>query len=247
MLDGAPVGGITTALAARSRVRVVPSGLKAVEGSFQGIEASSARGFFSSRTRRAQMLDADPRNAEVIKPYLNGKDLNSRPDGSPCRCIVDFVVRPMELAKRIPSIRAVERKVKPDAWKPNRARHRRALVAIRTPPSRIVPSPRAGLTGASRSDAWARLCCQCSCHVAWSCAAGWAYLPTTARHFGLLSSGVPLVVGGHPRVDDSERRTVLSDRLLETFAQPEPTEAIAETGGALHAHRRALMLERRRD
>ena len=35
-------------------------------------------------------IAADPRNAEVLFPYLNGQDLNSRPDASAFRRVIDF-------------------------------------------------------------------------------------------------------------------------------------------------------------
>jgi hypothetical protein len=35
-------------------------------------------------------IDDDPRNAEVLFPYLNGEDLNSRPDCSASRWVIDF-------------------------------------------------------------------------------------------------------------------------------------------------------------
>lgn len=35
-------------------------------------------------------IEEDPRNAEVLFPYLNGEDLNSRPDCSASRWVIDF-------------------------------------------------------------------------------------------------------------------------------------------------------------
>jgi hypothetical protein len=36
------------------------------------------------------LIAADLRNREVLKPYINGRDLNSRPDQSPSRWAIDF-------------------------------------------------------------------------------------------------------------------------------------------------------------
>ncbi|MEE3559894.1 hypothetical protein QO161_32815, partial [Pseudomonas aeruginosa] len=36
------------------------------------------------------MLDADPKNAEVILPYINGDDLNSDPEQRPSRWVINF-------------------------------------------------------------------------------------------------------------------------------------------------------------
>jgi len=43
-------------------------------------------------------LATDPRNADVLFPYLNGEDLNSRPDGSASRWVIDFNDRSEEQA-----------------------------------------------------------------------------------------------------------------------------------------------------
>ena len=45
------------------------------------------------------MIAADPRNAEVVQPYLVGEDLNSRPDGSPSRWVINFRDWPEERAR----------------------------------------------------------------------------------------------------------------------------------------------------
>jgi len=37
-----------------------------------------------------EWIAADPSNAEVLFPYLNGEDLNSRPDTSASRWVIDF-------------------------------------------------------------------------------------------------------------------------------------------------------------
>ena len=47
-------------------------------------------------------IAADPRNAEVLFPYLNGQDLNSRPDASASRWVIDFNNRTEEEAATYP-------------------------------------------------------------------------------------------------------------------------------------------------
>ena len=61
------------------------------------------------------MLDADPRNAEVIFPYLNGEDLNTHPEQHPSRWVINFWDWPEERAAeyRKPFDR-VRRLVKPE-------------------------------------------------------------------------------------------------------------------------------------
>ena len=47
-------------------------------------------GFVLSPDEAKRMLDADPRNAEVIFPYINGEDLNSDPEQKPRRWVINF-------------------------------------------------------------------------------------------------------------------------------------------------------------
>ena len=55
-------------------------------------------GFVLSQDEAQEWIAADARNAEVLFPYLNGEDLNSRPDTSPSRWAIDFNDWPEERA-----------------------------------------------------------------------------------------------------------------------------------------------------
>ena len=57
--------------------------------SFQG-SIVLGDGFVLSEEEAMDMIAADPRNKEVIFPYLIGRDVNSRPDQSPSRWIINF-------------------------------------------------------------------------------------------------------------------------------------------------------------
>jgi hypothetical protein len=48
------------------------------------------KGFVLEPDNAQRMLDDDPRNAEVLFPYLNGKDLNSDPEQQPSRWVINF-------------------------------------------------------------------------------------------------------------------------------------------------------------
>ena len=56
-------------------------------------------GFVLEQGTASRMLDADPRNADVIFPYLNGQDLNSDPLQAPSRFVINFWDWPEERAK----------------------------------------------------------------------------------------------------------------------------------------------------
>jgi hypothetical protein len=61
------------------------------------------------------LIQNDSRNKDVLFPYLNGEDLNSRPDQSPGRWVINFFDWPIERAMEYPDcFRIVEEKVKPE-------------------------------------------------------------------------------------------------------------------------------------
>ena len=62
-----------------------PFRLKANEGkSFQG-SIVLGMGFVLEPEEAQRLIEKDARNKDVLFPYLNGEDLNSRPDQSPSR------------------------------------------------------------------------------------------------------------------------------------------------------------------
>ncbi|MDF5962615.1 restriction endonuclease [Pseudomonas aeruginosa] len=67
-----------------------PERLKANEGlAYQG-SIVLGMGFVLTPDEAQRMLDSDPRNAEVIFPYINGEDLNSDPEQRPSRWVINF-------------------------------------------------------------------------------------------------------------------------------------------------------------
>lgn len=94
------------------------------EWSLQRLKANQGRtfvgsllngiGFVISKSEAKTMLGDDPKNADVIFPYLNGQDLNSSPTQSPSRFVVNFWDWPKERAQdyRAP-FKVIEEKVKP--------------------------------------------------------------------------------------------------------------------------------------
>jgi hypothetical protein len=76
-----------------------PKRLKANEGiAFQG-SIVLGMGFVLTNDEAQKMLDVDPRNAEVVFPYLNGEDLNSDPEQKPSRWVINFWDWPEERVK----------------------------------------------------------------------------------------------------------------------------------------------------
>ncbi|MCW5262139.1 ATP phosphoribosyltransferase regulatory subunit [Verminephrobacter eiseniae] len=97
-----------------------PERLKANEGlAYQG-SIVLGMGFVLSSDEARRMLDADPRNAEVIFPYINGDDLNSDPEQRPSRWVINFWDWPEERAQEyeLPWQR-IEERVKPERQRLN--------------------------------------------------------------------------------------------------------------------------------
>lgn len=122
-LLGQPVPFISAFLSDReewSLKRLRRNGALAFEGS-----KVSGMGFVLAAHEVQQMLEADPRNADVIFPYLNGEDLNSDPEQSPRRWVINFWDWSEERARQyaLPFER-VEERVKPERLQNNRKERR---------------------------------------------------------------------------------------------------------------------------
>ncbi len=78
-------------------------------------------GFVLGAEEAAAWIEADPSNKDVLFPYLNGEDLNSRADSSASRWVIDFNNRSEEASRQyeLPYQRVLER------VKPERAKNKR--------------------------------------------------------------------------------------------------------------------------
>ncbi|MET9827062.1 DNA methyltransferase, partial [Streptomyces sp. NPDC006349] len=91
ILDGEKVRGITTSLDPQSRVTGRPYRL--VAGNRPGAYIGSyvlGKGFILTPEQAEDLIQRDSRNKDVLFPYLNGEDLNSRPDCSASRWVINF-------------------------------------------------------------------------------------------------------------------------------------------------------------
>jgi hypothetical protein len=245
VLDRAEVSAIAPSLTAASRVTGNAQRLHANrDQSFQG-SVVVGTGFVLSPDEASQMLAADERNADVVRPYLAGEDLNSRPDGSPSRWVIDFRDWPEERAQFYAQPFArVERLVRPERAKVNREAHRvrwwqfgdkrPALYQAIALLDRCV-----AITMHSKAVQVAVV----ACDVVFSHGlAVFAY--DDDHHFGLLSSGVHWWWGVTRGSSLETRVRYTPTDCFETFPQPELTDAVGRLGGELNEHRSALMLDR---
>jgi hypothetical protein len=115
VLDDQPTHGISPFLTTPGAVTGTPYRLKANEGkSFIGSYVLGM-GFVLTSEEAQRLIEKDPRNKDVLFPYLNGEDLNSRPDQSASRWVINFFDWPLEKAQEYPDcLRIVEEKVKPE-------------------------------------------------------------------------------------------------------------------------------------
>ncbi|WP_255949936.1 Eco57I restriction-modification methylase domain-containing protein [Streptomyces odontomachi] len=114
ILDGNPVPGITSGLDPASRVSGKPYPLLENEDkSFQGAIVLG-KGFVLSPESAHALITQDARNREVLFPYMNGEDLNSRPDCSASRWVINFHDWSEEQARQYSVVYEIlEREVRP--------------------------------------------------------------------------------------------------------------------------------------
>ncbi|MCC7359019.1 MAG: hypothetical protein IT317_06060, partial [Anaerolineales bacterium] len=123
-LDEQTVQYISTALDSQ-RVEGTPFALMANNAkSFQG-SVVVGMGFILSPDEAQTLITRQPRNREVLFPYLNGEDLNSSPQQLPSRWIINFFDWPLTKAGNYPeALRIVREKVYPVRIRVNRETHR---------------------------------------------------------------------------------------------------------------------------
>lgn len=95
-LDDRPVAGVTSFLTPATEVSGTPYRLAANIGrSFKGSDPLGI-GFIIEEREARDLIERNPRNAEVVQPFLNGEDLNSRPDQSASRWTIHFRNWPLD-------------------------------------------------------------------------------------------------------------------------------------------------------
>ncbi|SHG63842.1 Eco57I restriction-modification methylase domain-containing protein [Streptoalloteichus hindustanus] len=245
-LDGNRVSGITPSLSPRSRVSGSPNRLMAnAEQSFQGSIVLGA-GFILDTERARQLIDKDPRNAEVLFPYLNGEDLNSRPDSLASRWVINFHGwSEAKAAEYAECFEIVERDVKPFRSQNNRrvyrerwwqyAERRPAMMEAIAGLDRVLVIARVSKTGLPQFVSTRQVMSE---QVV-------VFAIDRDSYLTLLSSNVHFgwwTTKGESTLETRLRYTP-SDGF-ETFPQPELTARMDRVGEQLHTFRRGVMLGR---
>jgi len=245
VLAGNPVVRITSSLEPAGRVHAEPMRLATnSQVAFQGVIVLGT-GFVLDPAEAARVIAKDARNAEVVRPYLDGDDLNGDPLHRPRRWVIDFRDWSLERASSYQELLdIVEQRVKPtrlanaDAgarrywWRPLRPRSemRQAIAGLdqllviarvsKTLLPAIVSSnqvfhDKVVVFGSSDSNLFGVL--------------------TSSFHWWWAITG-----GTTLRLD----ATYTPERKFETFPQPNAGVVVPNVASRLMRHRSALMLDR---
>ena len=125
LLNDTVVESITSFLTTPGKAQGKPYILEANAGkSFIGSYVLGM-GFVLTQEEAQALIAKDSRNKDVLFPYLNGEDLNSRSDQSPSRWVINFHDWPLERAETYPDcMKIVREKVKSERSKNNRQVYR---------------------------------------------------------------------------------------------------------------------------
>lgn len=246
--DDALVARISTLLEPEGRVTGKPERLAENAGiAFQGCIVLG-KGFILEPQEARAWITEDPRNAEVLFPYLNGEDLNTRPDCSASRWIIDFNERPQAVAAEyVAPWRRVKEGVMPERMKKDGEKYprmveewwkywnsrpalRRAIaeldeVLVVALVSKVVMPMRVptGQVFSHRLAVFAR---------------------DDYALQAILSSSLHWVWAVKYSSTLETRVNYTPSDVFETFPRPEPTDALETIGRTLDMERREIMLRR---
>ncbi|MDS1271799.1 hypothetical protein RIF23_16010 [Lipingzhangella sp. LS1_29] len=243
--DGMTVRGITPSLDPASRVSGKPEKLAENRDlAYQGSKLDGV-GFTLAPVRAQEMMDESPGNREVLFPYLNGQDLNSRPDCSASRWVINFHDWPEEKAKEYPDPYAqVLREVRSARAKHGEKRTRESWWLYQ----RARPELYAAISGLDRVIVLTLV----------SKSVMPVLVPTGqvfAHKLGVFASedtGMLALLSSAPHywwainwTSTLESRINYSPSdVFETFPRPELRDGLRSLGEHLDSHRRELMLSR---
>ncbi|MGQ0777202.1 MAG: Eco57I restriction-modification methylase domain-containing protein, partial [Pseudonocardiales bacterium] len=252
-LDGRQVRAITPSLDPLSRVsgnshRLVTNADQSFIGCFV-----LGMGFVMEPARAQELIAKNSRNKDVLFPYLNGEDLNSQPDCSASRLVIDFNDWTLERAMKYPEVFSIVdervrperqrtksdgsyvlRKPLPDRWwqyADKRPALRKAIVSL----DRVLTIALVSKTGLPMWVPTGQV---------FSHALG-VFAVDRDAYLTLLSSNLHFTwwtTKGESTLRADARYTP-SDGF-ETFPQPELTARLDRVGEELHSFRRSVMLGR---
>ena len=252
MLDGQPVAGIDEMLYLKSPTGWRKQRLSAnADRSFQG-SIVLGMGFTMSPEEAQALIEQNPRNNDVLFPYLGGEDLNQSPTQTAPRWVINFFDWPEEQARAYPDCFAiVEEKVKPERqerrangeFKKRKPRPQLYWIyAEKQPKLYRTIGPLTRVLAIALTSKSVQPCFVAANQVFAHSLGIFAY--DDDFHFGVLTSSFhyrwTVRYASSLRTD---LRYTPSD-VFETFPQPPYSDAVASAGGELDIHRSGLMKDR---
>jgi hypothetical protein len=191
------------------------------------------------------LIKDDQRNSAVLFPFINGEDLNSRPDLSASRWIINFGARTQEEARSYPDCyRQVDQKVRPVLEVNNNAqlrqfwwRYKRPAHALRDAAkslNRVVVLTLVSRTVAPAIVSYGQVFSHKLCVFA-SADTAFLALVASAAHYHWVRT--------YSSTMKSDINYSISD-VFETFPLPGLTQQMRELGDRLDTYRRDVMLAR---
>ncbi len=203
------------------------------------------KGFLVDSNDAAAWIEDDPRNAEVLFHYLNGEDLNSRPDRSASRWVIDFDDRTLNQAKSyaLPAAR-VESEVYPERLTNNRKVYRERWWQY----AERRPALRQAISGMDEMLVIALVSktvmpVRVDGGQVFSHALGVFAMESYADQAVLSSSVHQMWAITYGSTLETRVRYTPSD-VFETFPRPIPTGRLKEVGNILEKERNEIMLRR---
>jgi hypothetical protein len=243
LLDEKPVTEITSSLAPRGAVQGKPQLLSAnANKSFDGSKVYGS-GFVLEPEEAAAILAKDPGNHSVLFPYLNGEDLNTHPDQSPSRWVINFHDWPLEQAETYSDcMKIVLEKVKPERDLNNRKVRRERWWQF----AERAPGLYSAIAGMKRVIVIALTSRTCA----------FAFVPNDkvfsqalivlafdrACYFSILQSSVHIIwVSTYGSTMKGDQRYTPTD-CFETFPFPNNPRELDDIGERYYLHRQSIML-----
>lgn len=246
--DGVLVRRISPMLEPEGRVSGAPKRLLANRAAaFQGSIALGS-GFVVDPMTARLWLEADVRNSEVVKPYINGEDLTQRVDGSASRYVIDFQEMPESTAReyQLPWSHILQ-SVRPERQTKNANKYPRMVHEWWK-----FWNPRKGLYGAiSGFERVFVITRHSKAVMPVTCGTGPVFSDATVifasddfADLALLSSAVHQIWAITYGSSLETRVRYTPSDVFETLPFPQRTQSMRNAGGVLDRDRREIMLRR---
>ncbi|MXW23878.1 MAG: hypothetical protein F4Z96_04335 [Chloroflexi bacterium] len=244
-LDGLLVAGIDEMLYPKSRSGWRKQRLVAnAEQSFQG-SIVLGMGFTMSPGQAEALIARDPRNRDVLFPYLGGEDLTQSPAQTPPRWVINFFDWPEEQARQYADcFEIVEEMVKPERSRVNDVAAKTSWWRFKRPTLKLYRTidPLKRVLAISRVGKTVQPVFVATGPVLADSTVVFTY--DDYFHFGVLTSGFHYRWAIRYASSLETRARYTPSDVFETFPQPSHDDNVASVAEELDVHRSRLMTDR---